>query len=112
TPYPWGDKFSEKKTNCGECATSWSNISTTKVGSFKPNLFQLYDMHGNVSEWTCSPLNEAYDGAEKRCAGKKGNRVARGGNWSSSASDTRSAYRMHHAMNYRTSTLGFRLVRR
>ena len=55
---------------------------TTKVGTYKPNRLGLYDMHGNVKEWTDSFLQE---GASLR--------VSRGGGWLHGADDCRAAFR-------------------
>jgi len=43
-------------------------VGTTPVASFAPNSLGLYDMSGNVDEWTCSSYNESYDGSEQECA--------------------------------------------
>ena len=63
-------------------------LGTKPVGSYKPNAFGLYDMHGNAFEW-CSDLsvNEGYEAS-------RGYHIIRGGSWNmSEASYCRSAYR-------------------
>ena len=72
------------------------------VGSYAPNAWGLYDMHGNVSEW-CS---DYYGGSTTYAY----NRVYRGGGWHSAAKYCRSAYRNLNEPTYRYSGLGFRLV--
>jgi formylglycine-generating enzyme required for sulfatase activity len=82
---------------------------TTPVGTFTPNAWGLYDMHGNVYEWCWDqykPYNEV---------GLNGSMLAdaviRGGSWYSEARFLRSANRVHASHDTRTSYIGFRLVR-
>ena len=86
---------------------------TAPVGSFKPNAFQLFDMLGNVYEWTCSAYEEKYAGGEKTCLSNN-NAVARGvirgGSWGDLPANLRSAYRGWDLRDDRFDTLGFRLA--
>ena len=85
---------------------------TAPVGSYAPNAFGLYDMHGNVMEWVqdCwSPQLQASDGrsAVLNCR----SRVLRGGGWDLTAFYMRSAYRGKAAMANRGSATGLRMAR-
>ncbi|MFQ5581583.1 MAG: formylglycine-generating enzyme family protein [Mariprofundaceae bacterium] len=87
---------------------------THPVGEKKPNPWGLYDMHGNVWEWTCSVYAEGYDGGEQTCvsdAKSNDKRSVRGGAWSFYAKGMRSADRRFFAPVNRLAYIGFRLVR-
>jgi len=86
---------------------------TTDVGSFPPNAFGLYDMHGNVWEWCADPWHENYQGAPAdgsvwESGGNQDRRVQRGGSWVNSAVNCRSASRNRNSAGYRYGNLGFR----
>jgi len=86
---------------------------THPVGQKKPNPWGLYDMHGNVWEWTCSTYAEDYSSSESCVENEKSNehRSVRGGAWSFYAKGMRSADRRFFAPVLRLPYIGFRLVR-
>jgi putative heme-binding domain-containing protein len=74
---------------------------TCKVGSYPPNAFGLYDMHGNVWEWCSDPYE--YEG-------DRGFRARRGGSWGEGGEQCRSAIRLRRAPDDHRWNLGFRIV--
>lgn len=89
-----------------------SGMQTHPVGEKKPNGFGLYDMNGNVWEWTSS-LHEPYpyhvdDGRES--PETKGQRVVRGGFWDDRSWDIRASLRGWLNPDLRCDLVGFRLA--
>ncbi len=87
---------------------------TTPVGSFPPNAFGLYDMHGNIWEWCQDVWHDNYNGAPTDGSvwetGGSDYRVQRGGSWVINAVYCRSAYRVRNALGYRYRDYGFRVA--
>ncbi len=85
------------------------------VGSLKPNLWGLYDMHGNVWELTSSPWTDSHidaprDGGSRPVASSDWI-VTKGGSWFDPAARARSASRFPRMRNEVDVNLGFRVVR-
>jgi len=78
---------------------SGSNEQTHPVGQKQPNGYGLYDMSGNVMEWT----SECWEG---NC----GQRVFRGGSWMNNSRDVGATYRIRYVTSIRNSSGGFRLA--
>jgi formylglycine-generating enzyme required for sulfatase activity len=95
------------------CSDSFER--TSPVGSFKPNQFGLYDMHGNVWEWVEDCFVESYSHAKvdgrASTSGDCSVRALRGGAWFSSPSVLRSASRGKATVNTRSFGYGLRVAR-
>ncbi|MFT7464049.1 MAG: serine/threonine protein kinase/formylglycine-generating enzyme required for sulfatase activity [Pseudohongiellaceae bacterium] len=114
------DQFAKDESNASwDTWEPWLDDGQTAhspVGSYAPNEFGLYDVHGNLFEWcldsydsdfyssipTLDPVNHKPD--------ERG-RVFRGGSYFSTVSNARSAYRQHNTPDKRNSTLGLRPAR-
>ena len=87
---------------------------TTSVGSFSPNAFGLYDMHGQVWEWCQDNWHDNYEGAPKDgspwLSGFSTTKVMRGGSWAYNPGVCRSACRFYLASGFRDVDIGFRAV--
>jgi formylglycine-generating enzyme required for sulfatase activity len=90
-------------------------VFTAPVGTFKANKFGLNDMLGNVFQWTEDCWHPDYSDApadgSARADGDCSERELRGGSWFSTPAYVRANYRNHFAADYRTSSVGIRLVR-
>ncbi|TAF09840.1 MAG: serine/threonine protein kinase [Nostocales cyanobacterium] len=120
TPFYFGDNITNDLANYNgnypynSGAKGKYRQQTTDVGSFPPNSFGLYDMHGNVWEWCEDDWHENYinapvNGSAWINQSSKYN-LLRGGSWISNARDCRSANRGSGARDFRDDTLGFRVV--
>jgi formylglycine-generating enzyme required for sulfatase activity len=99
-----GAKFDDN----GRC----DDPGTEPVKSYQANPWGLYEVHGNVWEWTCSAYDSDYDGSEMRCQTSGGaRRVGRGGGWGNLPRYLRAAYRLPNSPASRYDDLGFRLAR-
>jgi len=124
TPFHYGGSISSDQANFnGKYPYSGAKKGvyrekTYPVGSFQPNAWDLYDMHGNVWEW-CEDVYKAdiYNHTELYIKNEIGNpvytgegsyHVIRGGGWLGNGNQLRSAARASYS--YAQNYVGFRLV--
>jgi formylglycine-generating enzyme required for sulfatase activity len=93
----WGDAIGVGHANCNGCGSPWDNREIAPVGSTPANPFGLFDMLGNVWQWTNDCWNDSYTAApgdgRSWTAGDCNRRVLRGGSWSNLPKILRSASR-------------------
>ena len=109
--------FGDSENESSRYAWSYSNSGNTThpVGEKLPNAFGLYDMLGNVWEWTADCRNGNYNGAPTDGAvwasGDCRQRVLRGGAWDNFPQVLPAAYRSGYHPTIRVRNIGFRLAR-
>lgn len=121
TPFYFGDELTSDDANVDGTFSYRGKRGkmrgfSSKVGSFKPNAWGLYDMHGNVWEWCNDTYKHAYSTFSEinpRGAAVIGDeKVLRGGSWKSYPKDARSTTRYNRSKAAKDTTIGFRIVLR
>ena len=121
TPFHFGETITTELANYDGNSTYASEPKgkksgeTTEVGSFPPNSFGLYDMHGNVWEWSQDTWHDSYKGAPRDGSAWIDNdnqyQILRGGSWIDIPVFCRSAYRDDfYTRDYLSIIIGFRIV--
>ncbi|MBD2442445.1 SUMF1/EgtB/PvdO family nonheme iron enzyme [Dolichospermum sp. FACHB-1091] len=124
TPFYFGESITADLVNYngnstyGSAPKGQNRQQTTDVGSFPPNAFGLYDMHGNVWEWCLDDYIDNYSDAPKdgsALTGRSSYNMLRGGSWFFLPRFCRSASRHVFPWDVRDyvilgSQFGFRVV--
>ncbi|MDR0738058.1 MAG: SUMF1/EgtB/PvdO family nonheme iron enzyme [Prevotellaceae bacterium] len=129
--YPWGGPYATNKEGCylanfkpqrGKYELD-GGVYTMPVGSYEPNDYGLYDMAGNVSEWTSNTFDEnaysQYHDLEPNYTTNANNsdlavfkrKVVRGGSWKDVSYFLQCGTRMYEYQDSTKSYIGFRCVR-
>ena len=121
TPFWWGASISTDAANYdgtnrfAQGPTGEWRQKTVRVDSFQPNAWGLYNVHGNVWDWTDDCWNESNAGnpgdGSVRTTGDCTWRVARGGAWNYSPTYLRSAFRYWNLPHNRSGVQGMRVAR-
>ncbi|MDP6342020.1 MAG: SUMF1/EgtB/PvdO family nonheme iron enzyme, partial [Alphaproteobacteria bacterium] len=115
TRYWWGDKPPVCRAGAANGAKfdddqACDDTGTEPVGTYRPNAFGLYDVHGNVWEWVEDCWHGNYrdaptDGNAWTTGGECGRRVLRGGSWFNGPRYLRSAVRSRFRAEYRINSI-------
>ncbi len=115
TEFWWGDEVGENLANCRDCKSKWSKKGSAPVGSFSPNPYGLYDVHGNEWEWLQDCWNPSHEGAPSdgspRLDGNCQLRVIRSGSWYYFSKNIRSAWRFKNDARVKSYGIGMRVLR-
>ncbi len=111
--FSWGDEIDPSRALYGWPGAD--NRGPSAPGRFGANAFGLYDMHGNLREWTEDSWQETHDLAPSDgrpvAEGLSSMRVTRGGGWSDPAAMLRSSARSRATQTIRSEVIGLRVVR-
>ena len=119
TPFYFGESITPELVNYngnyiyGSAPKGQNRQQTTDVGSFPPNAFGLYDMHGNVWEWCFDDYINNYSDAPRdgsALTGRSDRKLLRGGSWGNCPGFCRSAFRGFKVAAEANNGNGFRVV--
>lgn len=111
--YSWGTRMQMNSAHCRNCSSAnQERVNTTMpVRSFTANSWQLYDMHGNVQEWTSTcPQPRSTLSPQSNLAPRCDLAIVKGGSWLSDKSDLAISIDDFLKKTVRSHTTGFRLV--
>ena len=104
TTFSFGDTLEPSQANFHKdlsvtTPTADYKAKTVAVGSYQPNAWGLFDMHGNVYEWVDGRYDKKYD-----------THFLRGGSWDRHSNDARSGASNEAGRTYKKNAIGFRVA--
>ncbi len=114
TEYSWGNEIGVNNASCIGCNTGIDNNKINHIKNYPANTYGLFDMHGNVWEWTADCWHPNYYGAPSDGQAWEPNGckkfVVRGGSGGNTPKDLRSASRGVIKIEQRLNSIGFRVA--
>ena len=111
----WGYEEEPNRAHCAICGSKFDLSKPTKISSFEPNAFGIYDTSGNVSEWVRDCWHENYKGAPNDgsvwVGGDCSIHIARGGSYASPQQSIRNTKREKFKTNEKLQRIGIRIAR-
>jgi formylglycine-generating enzyme required for sulfatase activity/serine/threonine protein phosphatase PrpC len=115
TSYWWGREPGTNQAHCMGCGSQFDPRNPTKVKSFPPNPYGLFDTAGNLSEWVYDCWHKNYDGAPDDGGvfegGDCGVRASRGGSYANTPASIRPTKRDKALSTRPSDEIGLRIVR-
>jgi formylglycine-generating enzyme required for sulfatase activity len=123
TPFWWGPGITPEQANYSGSAGLYRGAGTkgefrqrtVPVDTFESNPWGLFNVHGNIAEWTEDCWNDSNEGnlgnGSARTTGDCSRRVVRGGSWFNNPRLLRAASRVGSSADVRVYVIGFRLAR-
>lgn len=112
--YFWGNSIGRDNAQCRNCRSGGAPVDVESVGQFSGNPYGVYDLNGNVWEWTQDCYASNYRGAPRNGEAVEYDdckrRVIRGGAWNSAARELHPSYRNASKPDYFSETIGVRLA--
>ena len=114
--FPWGNGWDASRANTDEtklgCTTAVGLYPTGSADGWQPSEGggKVYDLAGNVLEWTASAYSQEYGLAPETAKGFYPTRVLRGGSWSNLQYQARAVYRSWYNPDIRNNFWGFRVL--
>lgn len=123
TPFWWGVSITPRRANYNGASEPYDGGGekgeyprrTMPVDAYEANPWGLFQVHGNVWEWTDDCWNNTHTGnpadGTARSTGECGRRIVRGGAWYDAPRDLRAAFRTGFTVGTRNDMVGFRVAR-
>lgn len=113
--FHFGDRLTETQASFGRARTVSDKLPLSPIGSFPPNRFQLFDLHGNLWEWVEDPwqggISSVPANGRARTEGSRFLRTVRGGSWANHVALLASDSRSYREASARDEVTGIRIAR-